>query len=219
MEDENEILQIGEDEIKSGVQNSNAIGEKGKVADLPSTSKNTRDKAEQLQSLTGQSEEQLLANPVLQRMMQKFFDAQMKNMGSQEANTGTHSKLDNKAVHGKTQQVNQELIKSPSDSTLYVQALKKKQPTPQNDSALNWNNDVGTSLNQELVQVREGCVTEHDVNTMPKINLIHDFVENVSIQQHPEDVGGRKMDDGLVQEDSTRRRSDTAALELQEAQQ
>ena len=67
--------------------------------------------------LAKESEEKLMANPDIQLMMQKFFDEKFKDM------TNSGEKIVNKVRVVEKEVNNSNMIKSPSDMTIYAPAL------------------------------------------------------------------------------------------------
>ena len=77
-------------------------------------------------------------NPVIQRMMEKFFDQRFKDLQSSGKTSDKQMVINHKSdANGKVQvdknsgsQVNREVnetnVKSPSDTTIYAPALRKK---------------------------------------------------------------------------------------------
>ena len=84
------------------------------------------------QMMSKQSEEQLYNNPVIQKMMQKFFNDQFKNLQQENASGKQQGKLlkivpkANRTMQNKKVVNNENLIKSPSDTTIYAPVLQKK---------------------------------------------------------------------------------------------
>ena len=85
-----------------------------------------------LQQLNQQSEEQLLNNPKLQKMMEKFFVENFKMLQGnlnreQKDGSNPSGKGRDKDSGGFKTVVNQnQVLKSPSDTTIYTPALQKK---------------------------------------------------------------------------------------------
>ena len=136
------------------------------------------------------TEEKLMSNPVLQKMMEKFFQEKFKK--AQESKGG---KSDGNKVRN---------ITSPSDTTIYAPALQRKL-TPQNQ--------IGEVIRQfETIQTQQN---EMECNMYPNQNLlqqnvnvhdqINDFVDNICKENH------------LMDTDNVHRRSHTATLNLDEA--
>ena len=223
--DYDDDLSVDEDELEVAVQggnNKSSVPEKVKSKEkqkeygtagtsaMPTSSM-------QLAALDNQTDDQLKMNTVLQNMMKAFFQEQLKNM--QAGNPGLAGKGD-MSHHGDINirskemevskegcrtkspaiQGNQTLIKSPSDTTLYTPALKKKL-TPTGVVGRNINGATGDSD----CDMRITGVTDVAQISGTNADLINNFVEAVRIQQHPDD-------------EVIRRRSDVAAVEMQEAQ-
>ena len=166
------------------------------------------------QMLANQSDDQLMSNPVLQRMMKQFFEKQLKNL--QNDKTGKeHNESENPVkVHSVRSDKNNmggRVIKSPLESTLYVPAIERKQ---MNMTAIVGQGPIIQGNHETVSRVPEIC---NEAN----LNLIDEFVENVRIQQHPEDVvvTQQERDRNLGGDDVERRKSDVSALGLWEAQE
>ena len=137
--------------------------------------------------------------------MKKFVQDQMKSMQSQG---------------DKGNQVVKETIKSPSDTTIYAPALQRKLAT--NDNRLGKSDENSQQSVENMgIQLRQsnGLYTEEFCSQQPigqgfllqqnnlNENLVSDFVEAVRIEEHPKDYKSPQ-----------RRKSDNAALGLQQAQ-
>ena len=88
-----------------------------------------------IQQLGSQTEEKLMQNPVLQRMMKRFFEDQFKDMSKQSgkvinqpgvAGGSGDTNVRSKGFQSKNPGEQEKLIKSPSDTTIYAPALQKK---------------------------------------------------------------------------------------------
>ena len=199
----------------------------------PGTSQQTKDHengSEVVNQISQMSKEQLASNPVIQRMMQKFFKDQFKNLQmDQPAGKGTGKKsMDFKSAKDKIPQTR--VIKSPSDTTIYAPAMQQR-ITPNEERVVILNSGQGTVRNVVLSGERPiqsvmlqddrhlqndfkvnktdiAGTLQHVVNPTHVVNTnqISDFVENVRVQQHPED------------QEVNRRCSDMAAANLEEAQ-
>ena len=115
--DQDELLDY-EDNLSMEEEDSNEEVEEVNVAgtNMPSVDLST--------VLNSQTEDQLMQNPILQKMMTKFFEDKFKDIqgqGSDGKNNGKRGKM-----------VNEGIIKSPSDTTIYAPALNKKLTTPDN---------------------------------------------------------------------------------------
>ena len=86
--------------------------------------------------LNSQTEDQLMQNPIPQKMMTKFFEDKFKDIQGQG--------LDGKNNGKRGEMVNEGIIKSPSDTTIYAPALNKKLTTADN-----------ILLNRNLPQAKE----------------------------------------------------------------
>ena len=98
-------------------------------------------------------------------------------------------------------------LKSPSDTTIYTPALQRKL-TPTNQAVYNVVNSLTEPVNETLTKTNDLKVdklSHHMVQQLNDENLISDFVESVRLNQHPKD-------------DRNQRRSDVAAVELEDAQ-
>ena len=125
------------------------------------------------------SEEQLINNPVIQKLMHKFFSEQFKNiqmLSNQAQNTQNQAgREQSKAI------ANHKMIKSPSDTTIYVPALTRKLVTSrEKDCALVCPQQDGTI--SQLVKENLMQDSQHP-------NLISNFVETIRAENHPEDGG------------------------------
>ena len=122
------------------------------------------------------SEEKLMSNPVIQNMMEKFFNDKFKDMVNQQPrNSGNCTKVTN----------SENMVRSPSDVTVYAPALQKRL-TPQN-------------ISQNVVKINsEGLIQSGLVSTAAQLpvmnglnhdnsNIVTQFVELVHQVQHPED--------------------------------
>ena len=160
--------------------------------------------------LKNQPEEKLMGNPVIQRMMQKFFREEFQNMQKQQNNSGTVKngtdiKIIKRTVEAKN---NGKELKSPSDTTIYACALQRKL-TPTNQAVYNVVNSLTEPVNETLTKTNDLKVDklshQHMVQQLNDENLISDFVESMRLNLHPED-------------DRNQRRSDVAAVELEDSQ-
>ena len=164
------------------------------------------------QILTDTSEERLMNNPVIQRMMEKFFDKHFRDMQESGMNSGGNQ---NKG----------EQVKSPSDTTIYAPALQKKL-TPNRETNANMLGRVGMTpdtlnLSHQLDRMNMNIHVEDPVeavvnhrfdygdntdnrvigntnnmvignnpmsNPINPSDTIHDFVEMVRVENHPDDA-------------------------------
>ena len=168
------------------------------------------------------TENVLMENPVLQRMMESFFHNKFKDMmkeavHNQQPQPGTSEKVEGeKVVERKSNDfvirqlkgdetvvarkcINEsgDPLRSPSDTTVYAPVLQYKL-TPQNQV-----DRVFVTMNQPQQPMPLGITTETDNNNL---NLVSQFIESVRLDQHPEDIN------------QERRRSEVLAEELKEAQ-
>ena len=119
MEEDNADIVHNLDEMQSPIQGSQVD-----QAAIPGTSKDqsqssSTDLATQINALP---EEQLMQNPIIQKMMTKFFEERFKDLNPTTGliNSSTICKTDKVKT-----QVNGSLVKSPSDTTIYAPALSK----------------------------------------------------------------------------------------------
>ena len=194
VDDDHELEQVDSDKQPSCSLQNEVVTEKGSNLDLSKL-----------------TEDQLMSNPILQRMMQKIFNDQFKNIQKGDDAKGETGDVSNFVVTGKTKNRDKE-IKSPSDTTIYAPTLQRK---------LNSNDrncvrvDVALQLNthDELWHTtglsRPIDSMDHEQNNGVRrspLNVVSNFVESMRLEQHPDD--------------HVRRRSDVmAAAELEEAHQ
>ena len=133
-----------------------------------------------------------MANPVIQLMMQKFFDEKFKDM------TNSGEKIVNKVRVVEKEVNNSNMIKSPSDMTIYAPALNRKSMTPVGvvQKGLQTLNMNTTQINQEG---NEGLVDRNIIfDTLQPTSVcngrrvetvdgdvISNFVEAVRLRNHP----------------------------------
>ena len=178
--------------------------------------------------LTSLTEEQLHNNHVIQRMMQDIIKDQFQNMqqtlqqGKQsdvnnpmESQVGNRVAMSNKNAH----------INSPSDTTIYAPVMQLRMTQVENTAILSLQGDQAkrgaridavfnpvngkTGQAESYFMVGEGSSLNNDSGD--NTNVIAHFVENIRLQQHPEDAAG---DDSS----GDRRRGDMAAAKLESAQ-
>ena len=103
-----------------------------------------------MQYFGAKSEDELMQNPILQKMMKQFFEAQFKDVNDKGEGKKQNDDTSNmrqvvmvnsqtkgdRVVKGKQIESNVQVIKSPSDTTIYVPALQKKL-TPNSDNLIN----------------------------------------------------------------------------------
>ena len=171
-----------------------------------STAGNDSSAQQWIANLGKQSEEQIYNNPIMQRMMQKFFNEQFKNVQMDNSGKGKGKLLNNE-------------MKSPSDTTIYVPAMQKRL-TP---NAMNDQLQQNVGVRHIEAAMGEGIYSEipmSDLNPrsavmqqqqkvhqghVDDINTISNFIETIRWENHPE-------------EEVTRRKSDVIATELERAQ-
>ena len=165
------------------------------------------------------AEEQLYNNPVMQRMMQRFFNNQFKTVqqtseaNQQQKEQGKLMQLpsDNLVrteLSVKVKKGNQvSRIKSPSDTTIYAPALQRKL-TPNNQDL------VGTNLECSNLT---GVNNELSVPTVPEqvINDVAHFVEAVRLDQHPSDEQRRRSSVTGADLENAQKRAGHAILEAE----
>ena len=139
-----------------------------------------------MELLNKQPEEALMNNPILQRMMMKFFEEKFKDVKATPAHqTGLQIEgKTNKNQGGKT-------IKSPSDTTIYAPALQRKL-TPQQ------------GFNQKQGAYVVGMMDSNMSN-------IDAFVEAVRNEQHLQDVAARN----LLEMEEAQLKADKAIIEAE----
>ena len=157
-------------------------------------------------NLAEQSEKKIMQNPILQKMMQKFFRDEFKNIQQQQSEDGSGMSLKQTKISvANSKQIGYQnvgnQIKSPSDTTIYAPTLQKKLTPIENvNNQINQRPERASDWNQ----VEQ--ISQESSNMGTDVNLISNFVENVRLEQHPGDT---------VRD---RRKSDVAAVELAEAQ-
>ena len=188
-------------------------------------------------TLVALTEEQLMNNPVLQKRMQKFFTEQFKNI---QKDNGDANAASNKAAAGKGSvhlaghliKVNEpddklnkiSTVKSPSDTTIYAPALNKRLTpnggedvvfvAPRNKSGV-YEILTNGPLQQMQSQQQQNGGEEH-FQSNQGLNSITDFVENIRLENHPEDEPGRKKSDTLaVGLDAAQSRAQKAIIEAE----
>ena len=163
-------------------------------------------------------EEKLMNNPVIQKMMTKFFEDKFKDLQREQqqnqqnpsqAETGLNPMGFKQVDSGKIVGVSvnnidnqgSKLVKSPSDTTIYVPALHKKL-TPQSRNTL-WLSEGRPDASSGQFLQGQGANQKDAINN---------FVEAVRMEQHPQDSGQR-----AVLEDE-RRFTNLDAADLEQAQ-
>ena len=174
-----------------------------------------------------------MQNPVIQRMMQKFCRTEFQNLlkekdkekstessSARNKDEGRSKQLDQSKVIEQNKVREQNMIKSPSDTTIYTPALQRRL-APNNDQVGQYlcQPQLADGMNH-VASVQVHCYDKGQAsvihqtlqpqglpNSQMDINAdISQFVDNLRIEQHPED-------------NVNRRKSDVAAVDLQEAQQ
>ena len=186
--------------------------------------------------LAEQSKEQLMNNPVIQRMMQKFFTDQFKNLQQQEQNKVT-GKVPEVSGKNKLKGVGR-VVKSPSDTTIYVPAMQKKL-TPTGVGVEDfWPmvNLINDDAQHTQVQIQD-LSTEHEnvdsrqlepqqcvfndcgnmrFNNETGVNAVTCFVENIRIDQHPQDAVNRRQSDvAAASLESVQKKAERSILEAE----
>ena len=183
------------------------------------------------------SEAKLMNNPVIQRMMHKFFEEKFKDL--QHENPGMN----------KVKQAGQghiDRLKSPVDTTIYAPALQKKLTPDQNqilqhvndrmrtqqNTSINEGNadifplrgnktlnqrmnglDIGTELRNVQLTTNEGQIRGGDYVHCG--NPVDSFVEIVHAENHPEDMDVNRRKSTNVELDEARQRMDRAIVEAE----
>ena len=197
-----------------------------------------------LEDLTHGAEERIMNNPIMQKMMQKFFDERMKNMRN------TQGKGKGGVVKSSKNLVNKcsghPTVKSPSDTTIYAPALQKKvlspvqfignaieQGQPVIREAMQMNGASNCQNRNECVQRNEGFSgnENHTITGFENLGLvtngndnqmiddsIRQFVEAVRLESHPGDqatVEKRKSNGNNPELDIARNRAEHALIEAE----
>ena len=169
-----------------------------------------------VESVIGMTEEQLRSNPVIQRMMQDFFKDQFKNIQMDPKSGRAGKNKNGSMMQGNDESVNMKVqnIKSPSDTTIYAPALQRKL-TPEGRGNIDFGTQNVQSLNQDKgatnlmvraveCEQRGGNIgngngaenyaiscdmfnTQQAMNMEGNINAVSHFVENIWLEQHPDD--------------------------------
>ena len=214
---------------------------------LPGTSKEGNADAQNVDAMINQlSEDKLANNPVIQRMIQKFFQDQFKNMENRGNNKESNVQIFDNTGKGNGQIPT---LKSPSDTTMYAPALQKKLTPTQNvgigmnlsfqgDQHLRFMND------QEPVFVLDGIAHQchsHDSEVVDHVNrvvsdIVHDHDEtrrvsttvlrnlsqnltNLQLVSNFVDAVRLEQHPQDADRDRSRRKSDYTAVDLETAQE
>ena len=167
-----------------------------------------------LDALTKETEDKLVNNPVMQRMMQKFFEERFKDV--QTSNAGTNRDLginENIPVGNKKVSKGVGTVKSPSDTTIYAPALNRRlTPNGDADCRLIGNRECpvdhsgkvatgGRPLDTQLEQLKihavdpqmflvdneVGLAGTNKMDANNCTNHVEHFIETVRSENHPDD--------------------------------
>ena len=155
-----------------------------------------------IQHLQEQSEEALMRNPVIQKMMNKFFEEKFKDLQGTNSNSKKKKKLET-------------VIKSPSDTTVYAPALQKRLTPQENMRQTGLIMSNKTLANGNLISMTEDSNKQFTNGYNKDVEIFVDAVrrEQQQISSEPD----QELD---VREVVQRRFSNGgAAAELEQAQQ
>ena len=161
-------------------------------------------------------EEHLMNDPVMQRVMEKYFDKRFKDLqaGKEDANTTNASRHKGK-IHKNHRDVNVQqthAIKSPSDTTIYTPAIQKRAKT-RDMIPIPCECNLVNEFQQQMSLIGLGRTS--DFVSIPMNNSVNTLIETVHNEQHPQD-GRRAMETNTEEElEQAQIRADKALAEAE----
>ena len=204
---DNEISDDGEGSgsPKPGFSGWKNPGETRKTSQMVETNEGNQSLSVVLEK---EPEDRLMNNPVIQRMMEKFFEEKLEQMtaSGKKMKINKDSYVEKEVKQQNSNQVGQNMVKSPSDTTIYAPALNKRVGLPvslvqRELQGLNMNQQEGIIGQNEIIP---HMLVESQIETnkpelindqgsgsiegLNKPNQIANFVETVRMTNHPEDA-------------------------------
>ena len=154
------------------------------------------------------SEEQIFNNPVLQKMMEKFFVENFKSLQNnfnKQQTDGNGTGKDDCRVIGTEVNQNQ-IVKSPSDTTIYAPALQKRL-TP----------EQGAGMTAKFLNEEDNALNQRGTNTLSltQDQFIASFIDSVRSEDHPDDGPNRQHKDKAVELAQAQQKAEKTLLEAE----